>query len=160
MKKIPSLLLPLAIQLFFAACGQKPTAAVQPVGPAKSCEKLVQLSEQQKDQICRFYKVYAKALDKKDAQSINSFISPDYRGSDGLNASQIKSAITKQMGTFPWKKARYGQFEAHGDFSRTTIIHSMDVTLPDGKTQQVKEGISWSKGIGGKFYIINWRHEV
>lgn len=149
----------LLISAALLACkGEGNTVAA--TGPARSCDKMAALSEQQKINICGFYKMYLTLLEKKDVQPLLKYISEEYRGSDGLNAEQIKAAMKKQMPAFPWSAPAYEQFESHGDFSRVTIIHTMNVRLPDGNQQQVKEGLTWSKGRGGKFFITNWRHKL
>lgn len=136
---------------------QEPFAQSQII---RSCDAIETLSEQQRSQICRFYRSYAQVLEKKNIEELFPFISDEYRGADGLNAQQIKQAMKKQIASFPWSGAVYEKFESHGDFSRATIIHTMNVRLPDGKLHQVKEGLTWSKGKGGRFGIINWRHKL
>lgn len=130
-----------------------------PANPAVRCKNLKFSFPEAVDAICPFYPAYAGALDEKKTERILPFISDAYRGSDGLNAAQIRSAIRKQMQSFPWRNPVFEEFMLSESAQGSLVRHRMTVSTDQGKIFSVAESILWSRDTFGKWRIIDWLHK-
>lgn len=116
-------------------------------------------SAEVKQSICSFYDVYARVLNNKKTEALLPYIGETYKGSDGMNAQQIRGAIRQQMSQFPWRDAKFRAFTLAENNGAMIIRHKMDVSIPEGRQIAVGETITWARSAQGNWQIINWQHK-
>lgn len=142
--------------LALQACGRKNEA---PPRAATTCSALPIASAEAKQGICSFYDVYARVLNDKKTEVLLPYIGEAYKGTDGLNAQQIRVAIRQQMSQFPWRDAKFTAFTLAENDGAMTIRHKMDVSIAEGRQIAVGETITWARSAQGNWQIINWQHK-
>ncbi len=126
---------------------------------AATCSALPIASAETKQSICGFYDTYARVLNDKKTEALLPYIGEAYKGSDGMNAQQIRGAIRQQMSQFPWRDAQFKSFALTENNGAMTIRHKMDVSIPEGRQIAVGETITWARSAQGNWRIINWLHK-
>ena len=124
-----------------------------------NCRGMEALTEIQKAQICPFYDDYREALNNKNAEKLLSYIGNLYRGSDGMNAQSLRTAMMNEIQNMPWSEVRFIEFQVTKLVDRIEIEHQMQAAISHGTKNLVREKLSWSLESNKKWRIVNWQHK-